>query len=118
MKKYLLFALIFLVGCSISNLRPTHYKCVQVLVIIYDYGGVFEESQFFIGNLRKSGIPIYKGTVGNLMYLGPPPQKTGCDTELDWGFYQVWYGSQLVIGEGYGNTVYVRNINFLPLEKK
>ncbi len=117
MKKQIVILLlsIFLTGCAVFNV--SHYKCTQVLVIIYNQEGIFEEAQFFIGNLRKSYFPIYKGTVGDLKYLGSPPQRTRCDTDLDWGFYQVWYGSQLVVGEGYGNTVYVRNINFLPLAR-
>ncbi len=115
MKKLLLLGFIFLIGCSVLN--PVPYRCTQVLVIIYNEKGVFEEAQFYLGNLRKSPIPIYKGTIEDLKYLGHPPQRTGCDTKLDWGFYQVWYGSQLVVGEGYGNTIYCRNINFLPLAK-
>ena len=113
-KQIILLLLLFLslIGCA------SHYKCAQVLVIIYNQDGVLDEAQFFIGNLRKSYLPIYKGTIADLKYLGIPPQRTGCDTDLDWGFYQVWYGSQLVVGEGYGNTVYVRNINFLPLERR
>ncbi len=115
MRRLFILGFIFLVGCSALNL--THYKCTQVLIIIYNEKGIFEESQFFLGNLRKSNLPIYKGTIVDLKYLGHPPQRMGCDTNLDWGFYQIWYGSQLIVGEGYGNTVYVRNINFLPLKK-
>ena len=132
MKKLLILSMILLFGCCaqsagiFSSEKPLNQKenCVQVLIIIYDYKGIFEGGQFFIGNLKKSAIPIYKGTVHDLKLIGHPPQITTqmipkqlCENliKLDWGFYQVWYGSQLVVGEGYGNTVYVRNINFLPL---
>ncbi len=118
MKKLLLLGFIFLIGCSALN--PVPYKCTQVLVIIYNEKGVFEEANCYVGELKKSPIPIYKGTVHNLELIGRAPMISLYKkfVDLDWGFYQVWYGSQLIIGEGYGNTIYCRNINFLPLSTK
>ena len=83
--------------------------------------------KIIMGELKKSVIPIYKGTVHDLKLIGHPPQMTTQDIpkrlcenpiNLGWGFYQIWYGSQLIVGEGYGNTIYCRNINFLPLAKE
>jgi hypothetical protein len=134
-KKFILLSIILLLsaGCVkhdglIRKDKPISQtkNCVQVLIIIYDSKGIFEEANFYIGELKKSYLPIYKGTVHNLELIGHPPQITTqtipkelCKNPiiLDWGFYQIWYGSQLVVGEGYGNTIYVRNINFLPLKK-
>jgi hypothetical protein len=124
-KLIIIILLLFLFGCishhgiirSFDKPICQRENCVQVLIIIYNSHGIFEEVQFFLGVLRKSYLPIYKGTACDLEYMGNPPLSALCvnPVKLKWGFYQVWYGSQLVVGEGYGDTIYIRNINFLPL---